>query len=541
MLNFLRKKSTMKIILWIIVVVVVVSFVFWGFGRNVSGPSRRYKYAGIMYGKRVPIDEYAASYEAVYRQALLTYGNNLPKIIDSLNIQQQAWDRLLLIHEADRQGIKVTDKEVVETIRSIPLFQEDGTFSQERYELILNKYLKTQPRHYEEEIRNGLKISELIEGILDKVDLSDQELLQRYKEENEKVKVSYALIEANNYKDKINPSEEELQAFYRKNQEAFRTPPMVNISYISATVADTLEEATVTDEEIASFYEKNKDLYVITPEEAADAPEEQQEPETEYKPLDEVKEQIRTNIQNAKAKDLAYDIAIDADGLLREGASFKDAADKTGLQIKETGYFSASESIPDIGWNFQFLNTAFSLDENEVSGITELPNGYYILKLLGRKDSYIPDFAEVKESVKDAFINEASFELAEEQAQAYLQEAQGLMQNNASAREALKELGLELTATDFFARADYVKGVGKSDDFIKAGFNLEADKISRPAYTQKGYALLIRDDFKPFNEEEFEEEKEKFRQKVLQLKKLETYQDWMESLKNEAKIESFLK
>jgi hypothetical protein len=49
-------------------------------------------------------------------------------------VAEEAWRQLLLLHEADRLHIEISDQEVVDAIQKEPLFQKDGVFSPDAYQ-----------------------------------------------------------------------------------------------------------------------------------------------------------------------------------------------------------------------------------------------------------------------------------------------------------------------------------------------------------------------------------------------------------------------
>jgi hypothetical protein len=162
MLKQLRQKKVMKKVLWGLAFIIIPAFVLWGAG----GLREQGKYAGIVFGKRIAFDEYRDSYNAVRSLALLTHGSDFRKMRDTLRLEETAWDRLILVKEAERKRIKVADEEVIARIAALPLFQtKEGFFNQKNYAMILNNILRTTPRRFEEEMRESLMIERLMAGI----------------------------------------------------------------------------------------------------------------------------------------------------------------------------------------------------------------------------------------------------------------------------------------------------------------------------------------------------------------------------------------
>ena len=162
MLKQLRQKKVMKKVLWGLAIIIIPAFVLWGAG----GFREQGKYAGMVFGKRITFDEYKESYNAVRSLALLTHGSDFHKVRDTLRLEETAWDRLILVKEAERKKIKVADEEVIARIAALTLFQtKECFFNQKSYAMILGNVLRTTPRRFEEEMRESLMIERLMAGV----------------------------------------------------------------------------------------------------------------------------------------------------------------------------------------------------------------------------------------------------------------------------------------------------------------------------------------------------------------------------------------
>src|ERR1700722_7738547 len=110
MLEVLRKKGVNKTILWIIAIIIILSFGVFGTAYRLDNTVNS---AGTMYGHNVNIKEFQTAYYDARDQAIRTYGDEFFKSGNRIDMEQEAWDRLILLKEAEKRGIKVTDQEVV--------------------------------------------------------------------------------------------------------------------------------------------------------------------------------------------------------------------------------------------------------------------------------------------------------------------------------------------------------------------------------------------------------------------------------------------
>ena len=178
MLKQLRNKETAKKIFIVLALIIIPAFVLWGVGsttKSKSGP----QYAGIVFGKKVSLEDYGQNWRAVKNEALMRYPN-FNEIYEQLDLEGQAWDRLILLREADRERIKVTDDEVINTIRSFPFLSSGGKFNTDAYERLLKNVFQASPREYEEDMRGSLAIAKLVNNVTKDIKVTDDELLKKY-------------------------------------------------------------------------------------------------------------------------------------------------------------------------------------------------------------------------------------------------------------------------------------------------------------------------------------------------------------------------
>jgi parvulin-like peptidyl-prolyl isomerase len=99
-----------------------------------------------------------------------------------------------MLKEARRMKIKADDKDVIEFIRSHPLFLRNGKFDPQIYGYILRNNLSMDPRTFEEIVRENILMQKLGAQLTKDIKVSDDELLSYYRADRCKFKVSYALL-----------------------------------------------------------------------------------------------------------------------------------------------------------------------------------------------------------------------------------------------------------------------------------------------------------------------------------------------------------
>ena len=176
MLNFYRKN--IKTIIWVI----VLSFVVWGVGTLSISKESSSPYAGSVFGQNVSQKEYLSTlkfYDLFLRMNRKSDGTgqkNEPFSLEQL--RALTWQTIIISREANRQNIKVDDREVRANLES--LFSENGFFEQNLYQNWVKENFHGRARDFEEVVRNHLAVQKMREKVLSGV--SDPERDERWME-----------------------------------------------------------------------------------------------------------------------------------------------------------------------------------------------------------------------------------------------------------------------------------------------------------------------------------------------------------------------
>lgn len=528
--------------MWIIAVVIIVAFVLWGTpSRFDEKQNNMPSFAGEIFGKKISPDKFVEAYQASRTQAIMLYGQDYEKYAQFLNLEEDTWNRLILLEVA--KDIKVSNEEVIEKMRSFAFFQKNGKFDRETYNLLLKYVFRTSARNFEEQIRQTLVIEKLIQEVLNNVTVTDEELENEYAKENETAIASYSLVKNEDFKITEEMPEGELKNFYDAHQENFKKPTQVNAQYIKIDFEGQKEKIEVIDEEIQTYYEEHREDFIKPEEEHAGAAQKKEDvTETPaYKLLEEVKEGIKNIILGEKIQQKAQETAYQASDFIYEGNTLEDAAQKFSLPLGETGLFGASDSIPEIGWSYQFYTAAFELEKDQISDVIQTPKGYYIIKLISKREPHIPILEEIKAEVQNAAREEKACEKARQKALEILDmivRAKDVA--NFDFAKTTEALGFAAQTTESFGRDGYIPSLGEAGEFSKEAFRLNPGEISQVIEVPKGYAILKLDEKKPYDKEKFTQEKEGFKNNLLSNKRQQYYSEWVKKLKEQANLKSNL-
>ena len=482
MLKLLRKKGVAKKLLWVVAIIIIISFGFFGTANRLSRRSG-ISDAGKIFNQRISFDQFEKAMLHTRNQATLRYGENFNKISSLIDLDSETWDRIILLHEAKKQRVKILDQEVIDAIEDFDFFKDNGKFDPAVYERIVRYAFRCEPREFEEGIRESLIIAKLYQLTTASVTISDEEVEKEYRRKNEQIQVNYILFSAQDYKKDaaLNPSE--AQAYYEQHKESFRLPPAINIQYLNI-------------------------------EYPADA--------------------------NDQGKS---DAALQAKKIfeeLRANPDLEKIGKKYNLAVNESGFISREQPNLKVGLSFEVLQAAFDLAVNQISEPIETSKGYCVLKVKEKRDAYIPGFQEANEKVNEAVLLEKAREIAKQKGEEYLRQIKEALGNKPEGNftEAAAALGLKTNQTPFFSRGQYLPTVGLSKEFQDTAFSLDdQNKISTLIETAKGYCVLHLDSRLPVDKEKFAKEKEVFAAALQAQKKGEVFTHFLGRLRASANLQ----
>jgi peptidyl-prolyl cis-trans isomerase D len=625
MLSTLRKHAASGIIKVILGLIVVV-FIFWGFEGFQSDRSGR---VGVVNGEAITLDEYRQAYNNLLERYRQQYGEQLnDEFIEMLQLREQALDSLvnqkLMESEAKKLDFRVPDQELAEYIRNIEAFHSEGVFDSGRYREILGR-IRMTPEQFEQQQRMSLLIQKLREFIIGNVKVSDDEAMEFFKLYNASVKIKYVMFDPDKYEIAA-PDSEVLTAYFEENKEDFKLKPMRKVRYVHLNPEDYTDKVVLSDQEIQEYYDQKMDEGEFTTEKTVEARhilimvnndseekvwEEKKEqilsilekarsgedfaelaarysedaskeqgghlgtfgPGSMLKPfedvafsmkageisdpvrtqygwhiikvenineaknltLEEAREQIINSLMETRSKALAYDDAQVIYQVSFEGDDLVKAAEKHGVDLKTTDFFT-DEGPQDksIMPGDKFVELAFSLSEMEISEITELFDGYYIIQLVDSQESRMPNFEEVNEKVKSQWILAKQDELARQDAESFLER----LKSESTMGEISEDLGVVVSESDFFSRNQPIPNIGYEPEISKAAFDL-SQKKKYPEEILKGnngYYVIAFQDHKEPDKEEFEKQKENIRRQLMTQKQMKTFEDWITQIRNNSKI-----
>ncbi len=465
MLQTIRDRAQ-GILAWIILILITVPFVLWGIG-NYFDISKEKPIAVV--GKREFFErDLIRLYEQQYAHLL----NQRPG--SEQELKQQALDQLindeLLFQAAVEQNLVVSDTQVAKFIRSLPFFQTNGRFDEEKYQrLLANEGLSSE--QFIAQVRQSLLLDQLRQGIINSSFATDHEAETFYRLQNQRRKIAYLILPIAEHE--VVVSEQEIQTYYEQHQDQFRTHEQVAVDYLTLSSDSIAKSIEPTEEELHRYYEEQQQAFaepeqrhirhilIAVPPEAS--------PETK---------------QQALAK------ALEIKQRLEQGEDFA----KLAQQFSDDPGSKAQSG--DLGFirkgllEKNFEAAAFSLPEGKISDPVETPFGYHLIQVTAIKPATFKPFEAVKEQIRrDIQRQEAEtrfYELAEKLAQLAYEDPHSL-------EPAATALGLKIESTDLFTR-DQGEGIAAHPKVRAAAFSEEilSGNNSEPIEVEAGTLIVLR-------------------------------------------------
>ena len=251
MFDTIRKHQ--KLMQFALMLVIVPSFAFFGIS-SYSGFLDKETDLVKVNGKPITAQEVEVSAK---RQAERAGGNI--QIAQSLQFRQAVLNELLqqriLGFAVTNLRLQVGKEALIQSLQNIPqiraLYKPDGSFDDARFKQLLSSNGLNEEQFYASQAFD-LKISQLLNSVA-RTELASPKISEIVSTLYETERQVQALqFNAKDYLGKVNPSQEELQAFYDANSKLFVSPEYVDVEYI-VLKADPKEDAKVFGEKADQF------------------------------------------------------------------------------------------------------------------------------------------------------------------------------------------------------------------------------------------------------------------------------------------------
>jgi peptidyl-prolyl cis-trans isomerase D len=494
MIRFLQKDSkAIKIVFWLIIGVACVTMVVTLVPGILSdqGTTGSNVYASVrpagLFGRYLPLGSSRdiTNQEVTQVAGRIAQQRHYPEqAVPFLMPQagQALIQREILIEQANKLGLKVTADDIRHELREGPwavyFFPKGQFIGQERYADFVDQQLHMSTANFEKQIGTELAISRLEALITGGVFVSDKDATESYRRDNTKVKFDYAVLNGEDLRKQINPSDADLQKFFKQNAARYKdaVPETRKISYIAFT-PDQVPGGTpqISDQQARQYYQQHLKDY-------------------------QVPDQVKVRhilISVPKGADAKTDAAAKAKAedvlkQLRAGGDWaalaKKYSDDPGSKNSggELGLLQHGVTVPE------FDKAAFSLNPGQISEPVKTQFGYHIIETEEKQTAHTRPFDEVRGTILATMVRDKEAQAAQTFAASLVSEAQktGLAKTAAAHH-------LQVVTTDFLAQGAIAPGLADSSKLMSEAFAAKKDGPPAVASTGEGYAVFQVADIQP--------------------------------------------
>jgi peptidyl-prolyl cis-trans isomerase D len=389
--------------------------------------------------------------------------------------------RTILKQQADAMHLQVSDEDLVRELKTGPfaqyLFPNGQYIGDDQYMNFVQTAFGTNRTDFETQVKADMELNRLQALITGGVTVSEQAVREAYRKQGAKVKFDYAVISADDIKKSINPSEAELQEFFKQNAAKYAQaiPETRKIEYVAFDASKVPGgKPAVTDAEVQAYYAAHQAQY-------------------------KTEEQVKTRhilITSRAGADAQTDAAAKAKAQdvlkqLQGGASFADLAKKYSEDPGSKDAGGELPMVPTAGLDPAYAKAAMALNPGQTSGLVKSAFGYHIIQTEQKSPAGIKPVADVKDSIVQLLQQQ-------KQGQAEQQFANGIASDikKEGFDKAAADHGLKAVTTDYLPKDGVIGGLSDSSALLNQAFTTDKNAAPASVSTGDGFAVFQVQDVK---------------------------------------------
>ncbi|MFP5249513.1 MAG: peptidylprolyl isomerase [Acidobacteriota bacterium] len=389
-------------------------------------------------------------------------------------VGQQLVQQQVLLQEAARLGISASDEDVRNYLHTGSIGQvlfPDGKFiGQDQYASLIADRLNMSVKDFEDGVKQDIVLRRLQALVTAGVTVNPQDVRDTYRKQNVKIKFDYAVLTSQDVANSINPSDAELQAFFKKNAARYANavPEARTISYFSFTPEQLPGGVPQpTQQEIQAYYNQHQSDYQVP--------------------------------EQAKARHILISVAPNADA--QTDAAAKAKAEMVLKQLQSGGNWTevakkysddpgSKNSGGELGWAKRgmmvpaFDTAIFTQKIGEIA-IVKSQFGYHVVQVEDRQTAHTQALNEVLPQIQATLIRQSTAEAEQNYASTLTAEAA----KNGLAKTA-EAHHLQVVTTPPVARTGVIAALPDSSQILTKAFAAKPGDAPQDAPTGEGYAVF---------------------------------------------------
>jgi len=385
-------------------------------------------------------------------------------------VLQEMVQETAMQQHANEAGYTASDAAILEAIRVIPAFQDQGQFSAERYREALARQGLT-PSGFERQMREGLGMDQIRDGVLASAFVTPAESAAAWRLARQERVFSSISFKASDYTSQIAISDEDLAKHYSEKSSQYKAPERLKLQVVTLDLAKLPEAAVPEAAVLKALYDADSNEF-STPEER-------------------------------RASHILVSFGADKAEALKKAQQLKsqlDAkADFAQLAREQSDDPGSKSEGGDLGWvrrglmTPKFEDSLFSLTQGAVSEPVETEFGWHLIRLDEVKSAVTKPFEDA--GVQSELLTRYRKRDVEKRFQELSEKMEQLAFENATSLDAVAQaIGSSVETTDWFTRGSG-QGLTANPAVIQAAFSdevLQDNENSKPLSVGPNQVAVIR-------------------------------------------------
>jgi peptidyl-prolyl cis-trans isomerase D len=289
----------------------------------------------------------------------------------------------LLLEQAAREGIVISDADLQKLLLDIPEFREGDRFSLAKYEAFLKARRRTAVQ-FESELRGDLMAQRLSDAFAATaiVPAAVVERLARLRDQKREVR--WSVIAPEQFLDWVTLAADAAQNYYDSHQAEFRIPEKARVQYLVLSPDALSGQVAVTDDEARAYYQQNLSRF--------------------RKPEERQVSHILINADKSASADTRAAAKAKAEALFAQVKRKPDTfAEVAKANSQDPGSAAKGGDLGFFGRGMMvkpFEDAAFGAKVGDLVGPVATEFGYHIIKVSAVKPAQTTDFAQAKARIE---------------------------------------------------------------------------------------------------------------------------------------------
>lgn len=429
-------------------------------------------------GEPIPSHEFKSLARRIDQNYRQLFGQNYGDLRQQFAIGTQALRQLveqqLIVSDARRLGLSVSDDELIERIRTAPeLLDANGVFiGKQQYATILSRQYPGGVVGFENDLKEEILIDKWTNLVSQAVSVDDRELEQLHRERSVKAAIDYVVVPSADQTYDMRIDDGDLRSYYEENAARYRREAGKRIRYVVVKRQDQLSTVEITDDDVRAAYEANSAEH--------SHPEQQRARHILFRFDGDADDEQRSRIRVQAEKVLErLRAGEEFEALARAMSQDTFSAERGG----DLGWFSRGQMVPS------FEEAAFTTAPGEFAPVTETQFGVHVIQVTGTREAGVLPLEEVSDEIRSRL----RVSRADERTLSVAQSLRAAAKSPDDLAAAAAAAGLEVQST-FVSPGEGMQPLGASEEFRTAVLEMQPGSVSPPLRLAQGLAVVVVDE-----------------------------------------------